>query len=59
MGNLKLRIIMMMMIGLSVSAGVFAQNNWEKLKSIPENSALIVEKKDGKTIKGYLVSMND
>ncbi len=60
MENLKLRIIALIMIGLCSSWAVFAQNkNWDSLKSISENSAMIIEKKDGKTIEGYLVSVDN
>ncbi|MEO7673946.1 MAG: hypothetical protein ABIU09_07700 [Pyrinomonadaceae bacterium] len=53
-----LRIVTLMVIWSCFSVGVIGQNNdWEKLKRISRNSPLIVEMKDGKTIKGYLVSM--
>ena len=50
------KFISLMIIALCFSVCVFAQDSsWENLNRVSENLALIVEKKDGKTIKGYLV----
>lgn len=54
------KFISLMIIALCFSVCVFAQDSsWENLNRVSENSALIVEKKDGKTIKGYLVSLDN
>jgi hypothetical protein len=54
------QIMIGVLIVISSVLSIFAQNtNWGKVKNVSLNEGLIVEMKSGKTIAGYVVSVND